>query len=55
MRAVMYEQIPTIGDERARNYSSTGNQIDERETNPYLPKDRENRFVRICMMQSVLR
>src|SRR5260370_2098767 len=51
MRAVMHEQIPGIGSERARNESASRDQIDQRETNPYLPKNCDDRFVGIGVMQ----
>src|SRR5258708_36164116 len=51
MRAVMHEQIPGIGNERARNESASRDQIDQREANPYLPKNCEDRVVRIGVMQ----
>jgi hypothetical protein len=51
MRAVMHEQIPGIGNQRTRNESAGCDQIDQRETNPYLPKDCEDRVVGIGVMQ----
>src|SRR5258707_8872893 len=51
MRAVMHEQIPGIGNQRTRNESAACDQIDQRETNPYLPKDCEDRVVGIGVMQ----
>src|SRR5258708_19444018 len=51
MRAVMHEQIPGIGDKRACNESAAYDQIDQRETNPYLPKNCEDRVVGISVMQ----
>jgi hypothetical protein len=50
MRAVMHEQIPGIGNQRTRNESAACDQIDQRETNPYLPKNCENRAVGVGMM-----
>jgi hypothetical protein len=43
MRAVMHEQIPGIGNQRTRNESAACDQMDQRETNPYLPKNCEDR------------
>src|SRR6266436_5378589 len=51
MRAVMHEQIPGIGNQRTRNESAACDQIDQRETNPDLPKDCEDRVVGIGVMQ----
>src|SRR5258708_13374953 len=51
MRAVMHEQTPGIGSERARNESASRDQIDQREANPYLPKNCDDRFVGIGVMQ----
>jgi hypothetical protein len=39
MRAVVHEQIPGIGNQHARNESAACDRIDQRETNPYLPKN----------------
>ena len=50
MRAVMHEQIPGIGNQRTRNESAACDQIDQRETNPYLPKNCEDRAVGVGMM-----
>jgi hypothetical protein len=47
----MYEQIPGISDQHPRKNSAASNQIDEREARPYLPKNRQNRFVRTRVMQ----
>lgn len=51
MRAVVDEQIPGIGNQRARSESAACDQIDQRETNPYLPKNCEDRVVGIGMME----
>jgi hypothetical protein len=51
MRAVMHEEIPSIGNERARKESAAGYKIGQREANPYLPKNCEDRFIRVGMMQ----
>jgi hypothetical protein len=51
----MHKQIPSIGNQRARQECATGNRIDERETNPYLPENCKDRLVGIGMMQGVLR
>src|ERR1700730_14234244 len=53
MRAVVHEQIPGIGTWRARNESAACDQIDQRETNPYLPKNCEDRAVGIGMMSTM--
>jgi hypothetical protein len=39
MRAVMHEQVPSIGNERARKERAASYKIDQRETNPYFPKN----------------
>ena len=39
----MHKQIPSIGNQRARQECATGNRIDERETNPYLPENCKDR------------
>ena len=51
----MHRQIPSISNERARKESSAGDQIDERETSPYLPKNCEYRLIGISMMHSMSR
>jgi hypothetical protein len=50
MRAVVHEQIPGIGHWHARNERAACDQIDQRETNPYLPKNCEDRVVGVGMM-----
>jgi hypothetical protein len=42
MCAMMHKKIPRVCDERASNESTAGDQISQRETNPYLPKDCED-------------
>ena len=53
MRAVMHEQIPGIGHQRARKESAATDQIERRETHPYLPKNREDRPIRVGMVNSM--
>ena len=50
----MHEQIPGIGNQRTRNESAACDQIDQRETNPYLPKNCEDRAVGVGMMLPML-
>jgi hypothetical protein len=51
VRAVMHEQIPGIGNQRTRNESAACDKIDQRETNPYLPKNCEDRVVGMGVVQ----
>ena len=51
MRAMVYEQIPGIRNKRARNENAACDEIDQRETNPYLPENCEDRSIRICVVQ----
>ena len=54
MCAVMHEQIPAIGEQRARKESAAGHQIDKRETAPNLPKNCEDCAIRVGMMKPML-
>lgn len=51
---MMHKKIPRVCDERASNEGAAGDQISQHETNPYLPKDCEDRLVGVGMMQPML-
>jgi hypothetical protein len=53
--AVMHKQVPSISNQRARKEGSVNDQIDERETSPYLPKNCEHRPIGVCMMRPMSR
>jgi hypothetical protein len=53
--AMMDKQIPGISYQRACKEGASGDQIDKRETNPYLPEDSQDRVVGIGVVQPVLR
>jgi hypothetical protein len=53
MRAVVHEQIPGIPNKRARNENAACDEIDQRETNPYLPENLEDRSIGACVVQAM--
>ena len=53
--AVMHKKIPGVCDERPGNESAAGDQIDQRATNPDLPKDFEDSLVGVGMVQNSMR
>src|SRR6266550_975277 len=54
MGAVVHEQIPGIGNQHARKESAATDQIDQRETSPYLPKNREDCPIGVGMVSPML-
>jgi hypothetical protein len=54
MRAIVDGQVPSVGDENAGQNGASCRQVNDRESEPHLPKDLVNRDLRSCVMYSVL-
>lgn len=53
--AVMDEQVPGVGDQASRKKIAAGNEIGEREADPYLPEQRKHGHVGMSMMLAMSR